>query len=533
MTAVEVPERDAHTQEPPDGDVPWERLNARLIWVNLARLLLSLLPTALSLLFLGTGRRLADLWPALVATGIGVFISVSDVVRWLRTRYRVTEELVEIKTGRILRVYRQVPRERIRAVDLKAKLRHRLAGLRVVFISSGRTRPALKLDAVSKDMAEALRRELVPGTAADEADAAARETPIARVRWFWIFYNVINIWGMLVGGLLLWSLDSMLALVGADLIGALDRVIDGLSPNSYVRYALWAGVVFVLGLAALASGFIKDNWDFELVRKTKEDGTALVTRQGLLSTREVDRDDRRLRGIHLSEPLFWRWIRLTETAVISTGLASWSLTSEPASSILPRGPADEARRVAALVLPGPVPPLEAPLRRHPRAALFRRLLWAVTFCVVLAGLLAWLGATRAVPGGLWVVPLWALPLTAVPAVVAYRALGHTYAGRYLVMRHGLSRRQTAVLHRDAVLGLKVRQTLVQRWLGLVSVGTPTAAGLRFYQAPDMRVEQFLTLTGEAVPELLAEFLVTAPTGPTQHPGINARQQLPDRRSDAK
>ncbi|MFJ5675150.1 PH domain-containing protein [Streptomyces sp. NPDC093097] len=514
MTTADAPEHPAPAPGPPDDDAPWQRLNGRLIWVNLVRLVLSTLPTVLSMVFFGTGRHLADLWPALAATGVGMFISVSDVVRWLRTRYRITDELVEIKTGRLLRVYRQVPRERIRAVDHKAMLRHRLAGLRVVVISSGRSRPALRLDAVSKETAQELRHELMPGSAPDAAgdgaSPAAQETVLAEARWYWIFYNVINIWGMLVGALLLWSLDSLLDLVNLDLTGALGRLIDHLATGRTGRYALWAAVVFVLGFSALAGGFIKENGNFQLLRRVKEDGTALVTRQGLLTTREVHRDDRRLRGIHLSEPLFWRWIGLTETAVISTGLASWSLTSEPASSILPRGPIGEARRVAGMVLPGPVQPLEAPLRRHPRAALYRRLLWAATFCGVLSGLLAWLGATRVVPGWLWTVPLWAAPLAAALAVVAFRTLGHTYVGRYLVLRHGLSRRQTAVLTREAVLGLKVRQSLVQRWLGLVSLGVPTAAGMRFYQAPDMTVDQFMTLTGEAAPELLAEFLRPAP-----------------------
>ncbi|SEE65245.1 putative membrane protein [Streptomyces sp. 2112.3] len=533
MTSLDAVEHDACGQQPADHDVPWERLNGRLIWVNLVRLLLSLLPTGLSMLIFGAGRRMPDLWPAMVATGFGVFISVSDVVRWLRTRYRVTADLVEIKTGRVMRVYRQIPRERIRAVDHKAKLRHRVAGLRVVLISSGRTRPALKLDAVSKEMAEALRRELMRGKADAEAEAeaqgaAAQETLISQVRWFWIFYNAINIWGVLVGGLMLWSLDSLLDLFTVDLIGALDRVIGRLVPEGPGTYLLWVAIAAVLGTGTLTSGFIKENWHFRLVRRVKEDGTELVTRQGLLSTREVHRDDRRLRGVHLSEPLFWRWIRLTETTVISTGLANWSLSSEPASSILPRGPVGEARRVAALVLPGDVRPLEAPLRRHPSAALYRRLLWAAAFCAVTAGLLAWLGATRAVPAWIWVIPLWAFPVTAGLALIAFRALGHTFVGQYLVMRHGLSRRQTAALQREAVLGLKVRQSLVQRWLGLVSVGVPTAAGLRFYQAPDMRVEQFMTFAGESVPELIAEFLQSAPDEKAE---ISAPRRLPDRRLD--
>ncbi|WP_193241675.1 PH domain-containing protein [Streptomyces phaeolivaceus] len=502
-------------QRPPEDNTPWQRLHGRLILVNAVRLLLSLLPTGLSILFFGGGTRLLDLWPAVIATTVGVFLSIADIVRWLRTRYRITEELVEIRTGRIQRVYRQIPRDRIRAVDVKARLRHRLAGLRVVFVSSGRSRPSLRLDAVTKTMAEELRRELMrnspAGEAEKESDALkARETVIARLRWSWIFYNVVNIWGLLVGGFLLWSLDSMLNLIDVDLIGTLDRAIDRLAPDPVWSSALWAGVVFLLGLVALSSGFVKDNWDFRLIRTIRDDGTSLVTRQGLLSTREIHRDDGRLRGINLSQPLFWRWAGLTETTVISTGLASWSLSGEVASSILPRCPVGEARRVAARVLPDGARPLEAPLRAHPRAALYRRLIRAVCTAVVLAGLLEWLGATGAVPRGLWVVPLWAFPAMAVLAVIAYRALGHTVVKGYIVMRCGLSRLRTTALRREAVLGLKVRQSLVQKWLGLFTVGVSTAAGERFYDAPDLSADQFMTFANEATPELIGEFL--EPTG---------------------
>ncbi|MHA7960976.1 PH domain-containing protein [Streptomyces sp. L500] len=528
MTLARSPGDTAPAREPAGDEVPWQRLHGRLIWVNAVRLVLSTLPTLLSMLFLGADRRMADLWPAVGATTAGVLVSVADVVRWMRTRYRITEDLVEIRTGRVLRVYRQIPRDRIRAVDSKARLRHRLAGLRVVFVSAGRSRPSVRLDAVTKDMAIALQRELMP---AQSEEDAARETVIARIHWSWVFHNVINVWGMLVGALLLWSADSLLQLVGLDLIGTLDHAVGHLATSRAGRWALWAGVLFVFGFAALLSGFVAGNWGFRLVRTANDEGTTLLTRQGLLSTREVRRDDRRLRGMHLSEPLFWRWMGLTETAVISTGLATWSLSSEAASNILPRAPIREARRVAALVLPGPERPLEAPLRRHPRAALYRRLLWAALLTAALTGLLSWLAATDAVPGWAPAVPLWASPLTLLGAVIAFRSLGHTATGGYLVLRRGLSRRQTAALRCDAVLGLKVRQTLLQRALGLVSIGTPTAAGERFYHAPDLGTEQFLTFAREIVPEFLAEFLEPVPPGDPK--SVAAKPLTAERKTSAR
>ncbi|NUK11904.1 PH domain-containing protein [Streptomyces lunaelactis] len=508
------------------SEAPWERLHPRLIWVNLARFALSLVPTLLSFFVFKTGSDLLDNWPALIMTGFGIAVSVGDVVRWLRTRYRVTEGLVEIRTGRLVRVYRQIPRDRIRAVDVKSRLRHRFAGLRIVYISSGRSKPAVKLDAVSKQMALTLQRELMHGNRAaaegeeGEEVAAPKETPIAEFRWRWLFYHVLNFTCVLVGGLLLWSLHSMLLIVGLDLVGSLNDLRNWFAPDggTAVAWLYWGVVVTLLGYGALAGGFVMENWGFRLVRVRKEDGTALLTRRGLFSTREVHRDDRRMRGIQISEPLLTRWIGLTETTVLSTGLAIISFSGDPATSILPRAPLSEARRVAALVLPGPVRPLEAPLRRHPRTALARRLLWALVTPVVVAGLLVWLWATDVVPGWVPAVVGPVLFAVAVPlAVVAYRALGHTLVDNYLVLRCGLSRRVTAALRTEAVIGVKVRQSLFQRRLGLLTAGLSTAAGERYYQAPDMSVDQFLVFATEAAPGLLEEFLV--------EPEIDA-QQLP-------
>ncbi|MFD8121496.1 PH domain-containing protein [Streptomyces albidoflavus] len=493
-----------------DGSAePWQRLHPRLIWVNFGRLVLSLVPTAVSFLIFGNSGGWAENWPAMAVTGVGLVISGGDVVRWVRTRYRITDDLVEIRTGRLIRMYRQVPRDRVRTVDVKSRLRHRLTGLRVVFISSGRSRPAVKLDAVTKDMALTLQRELLYGGGRSGAPVPEEkdEELVSVFRWWWIFYNALNIWGFLVGGLMLWSIDSMLAIAGLDLIGALDGFIDGHAADGPQTWAWWGLVVAVLGHFVLLTGFLKNYWLFALARARNEDGNStLLTRYGMFSTREVHRDERRLRGIHTSEPLFWRWMRLTETTVLSTGLATFSLSGEPAASILPRTPLAEARRVASEILPGPVRPLEAPLRPHPPAALRRRLVWATVVPGAVAGILYWLGATDAVAAWAWQVPLWSLPATWLLAVLAYRALGHTRAGPYLVVRCGVSRRQTTVLRGDALIGLTMRQSILQRRLGLVTVNLSTPVGERFYSAPDMGTGQFLVFSGEAAPELLSAFM---------------------------
>lgn len=483
----------------------WRRLNSRVAWVDLAKMVITFIPSLVATMVFDRG---VEAWPVFIVTAVGVISSVVDLKRWMHTRYRVGADRMEIRKGWLVRRYRSVPRDRIRTVDTSAKLRHRLAGLRVVHISSGEARTSFKLDAVDARTAERLREELLGVSRPHEA-AGTRpmtgETLIARLRWSWFIYNIVSIWAFFISGLLLLSAFLTLQTFGIDLRKVIGSAIDWKALGLGWSIVVGAACCFVLGTCGLALNYVREKWNFQLVRTTTADGTALLTRQGMFRIREVYRDDRRLRGVCISEPLLSRWLRLAETEVVSTGL-SWLPGSEAAAAILPRTPVAEARRVAALVLGDEHRPLDAPLRRHPRAALHRRLVWA---CYVPGGpavLLAWLGATGAVPGWVWLVPAGLVPPACLLAVVAYRSLGHALSGPYLVMRSGLIRRTTVVLQSRGVIGWGLRQSLLQRRLGLMTLRVQTAAGTRAYEVPDIAADEAVAFAYAATPAILAPIL---------------------------
>lgn len=492
-------------REVPDGaDVPWSRLDLRMVWVNLAGLLLSLVPTVVARVFFGVDADSGSfgLWPALVISSIGVTGTVLGLVRWWKTWYRVTDERVELVTGRIVRTYRYVPRERIRTVETGARLRHRLAGLRVLEVGSGETGRAFKLDAVSVREAQRLRRELLRG-APEEEEADTAAGPIAGLRWHWILYNATSVWAPLVGALLLFSAFWTFQVFAVDLREVIRGLWDWEALGAVGSVVVGGLCLHLVGTAFLTLGFMKDRWGFRLERVRTEDGTVLRTREGLLRTREVLREDRRLRGVSVSQPLLGRWMGTTETEVVSTGLAAWTPGTDPPSIIMPRTSAREARRVAGLILQDGVLPLEARLVRHPRAALYRRLGWAVAVAVAVAVAMEFWSARGHWPSAMAA----AAAVLVVLAVTAYRSLGHARVGPYVVVRWGLWSRTTAALQARAVAGWRFRQSLVQRLLGLMSVGVLTAAGARHYRAPDMSADDVPGFAGETTPELLADFLV--------------------------
>ncbi|SCF97513.1 putative membrane protein, partial [Streptomyces sp. Ncost-T6T-2b] len=239
--------------------------------------------------------------------------------------------------------------------------------------------------------------------------------------------------------------------------------------------------------------------------------------RGSSPTREVSRDENRVRGVQISEPVLWRWLGVADTSLVTTGLSLWSM-SQPAA-ILPRGPVAVARRVASEVLDPEEQPLHARLAAHPRAALRRRLWWATTTTAAVALALGWLAATGVLPyAALWAaVALW--PCALGSAFVAYRALGHTVSGSYLVTRSGLLSRSTTVLRRSAVSTVVIRESLLQRRLGLRSVSTMTAAGYGGYDTPDLDARASLDFAVRAAPGLLDPFLTgTGEGSPPDSPG---------------
>lgn len=491
----------------------WQRLDSRMIWVDAARSLLSLTPAGLAVA-LGVPQSSATLWPVGVIAVVGVTGAVNDALRWVKTRYRITDELVERRTGLLVRRYRSIRRDRIRSVDTSARLRHRLAGLRLVTIGAGQQQsagqPALSLDAVSRQVAEQLRQELLgPVPAAGAVEPAGERQLLARVRWRWVVYNVFTSWAYLAAAGLLWGTYWLGNTFGLDLRELVEGLLDWRRLGWGWSAAIGLAAVGAVGVAVLAASFVAENWRFQLVRVPGRDGPVLRTSQGLFKTRVINRDETRLRGVEVAEPVLWRWMGMADTNVITTGLSIWSL--QPATTILPRGPVGVAQRVAHAVLGADPSPLAVPLRRHPPAALRRRVGRAVLVTAVVTGGLGWLGGTVGpVPNRLWLAGPALLPVALLAAVVAHRALGHALSGDYLVVRSGLVSRRTAALQTRAVVGWRLRQSLLQRWLGLASLTATTAAGNGQYQALDLPAADVVALADRAVPGLLAPFLLDQP-----------------------
>ncbi|MEV7908734.1 PH domain-containing protein [Streptomyces griseus] len=431
----------------------------------------------------------------------------ADRVRWHRTRYRIGQERVDLHTGLLLVKRRSLARSRIRTVDLTANLLLRLLGLVTVRIGTGEqgSESTLELDPVTRTEGERLRRLLLE-RAATAPPGVHREGELAVLDPRWIRYAPVSFVAPMLGGAAAGAVMQV-----SDWVGAQGQVIEWVGDRFRETPLLW--VVIVLVLAALVAGvvgalglWIEMWWNYRLER---EPGGTLRVRRGLFTSRSISVEEARLRGVDLVEPLGVRLLGAARLDAITTGLAKdQEARNADHNTLLPAAPRTRADAVAADVLRETDTPTGAALTPHPRAARGRRLRWSLAAVLGPVLILTLLGVLLT-PVLLWIAlgcAVVAVPVAVVLALDAYRALGHTLSGRYLVTRSGTVRRSTAALERAGVIGWTVKQSVFQRRAGLLTITATTAAGGGAYTAYDTDASEGLGFAAEAVPGLLEPFL---------------------------
>jgi putative membrane protein len=500
----------------PDG-TPWRRLDKRMLAVTPLSGLIPLLPVAVLLLLTGQGDVVGRLW---VPLGIAVLLVLGGVVRWRTTRYRITGERVELHTGWLRRQRRSVPRDRIRTVDLTAKLLHRVFGLSVVQVGAASGSPfdssGLSLDAVSKAEADRLRRELLDRSRTDLAarPEAAPVEELARLRWSWLRFAPLTFSSIAGIGAVCAAVFNLFDDLGVDPrdVPAVDETADRLAsaPIWLAAAALGATLLVVAVVGALLL-FAERWYDYRLIREATGEGGALRVKRGLLTRRSLSVAEQRLRGAEVVEPLLLRAGRGAQTRALSAGLSR----DAQGGALQPPAPRAEAHRVASVALrEHPALATLAPLRRHPRAALQRRLTRALLPAAALVVIAFFVGV--AVPVG-WLGPasLILLPVAVLLALDRYRNLGHQLTPRHLVTRQGSVQRRTVALQRTGVIGWTFRQSVFQRRAGLVEVEAVTAAGAGGYTVLDVAAPDGVALADATTPHLLTPFLQRQES-PTSH-----------------
>ncbi len=493
----------------------WRRLSPRMLLVHPVIEVGKALPAIVGVFLAGrsggdgsSGSR----WSLLIA---GIVIGFS-LLRWFTTRYRITDEQIQLRKGLLRRRTLAASTDRVRTVDVTAHLLHRVLGLARVIVGTGTSdrkgRDRIVLDGLTAAAAAALRSELLHrGDATPTPTAVApTEQELARVQTRWLRYAPYSLTGAAAGLALLgfgWRL------VNESHVDLRTLTLYRVVADQLARWPLGLDVVtsvaFVLAFLALAStvGYVLSFWNFRL---TRHSGGTLHVSRGLITTRATSIERRRLLGAELTEPLLLRAVGGAGCQAIATGLRVGRGSERGGEVLLPPAPREVAVRVAAAVLGtatgGTGAPFAAVLAPHPPAARRRRIGRALAGALVIAagiGALVWLAG--------WPTWLWSLAVLPVAAAVPlgldrYRSLGHATIDGFVVTSYGSLVRRRCVLAADGVIGWNIRSSLFQRRVGLATLVATTAAGRQSYRIADLASADAVRYADAVRPGLLTQFL---------------------------
>ncbi len=491
-------------------DPSWRRLSRRMLLVHPVQEVPRALPAIIGILVAGSANGHA--WWGLATL---VLVMAAGVLRWFTTSYRITPDNVQVRRGLLRRRELSVPRDRVRTVDVTAHAIHRIVGLTRVTVGTGRSDrkdDGIKLDGLTPQEAARLRVELLHlRPAAVETPQATRETPetpetvVAKLELRWIRYGPFTLSGFVTVGVIAAFLSRLVNEAHVDLgrfgpLRALGLQLEHTPLGLAVLEVILACLIFVA--IASTAGYILAFWGFTLSRHTA--GTLHVSR-GLITSRATSIEERRLRGVELSEPFSLRAVGGARLIAIATGLRVGRGAERGGTLLLPPAPEAEAVRVATDVLHAEAP-VKTSLEGHGPRATRRRYTRALTVAVVLIVLVLALRWLIEGPDWMWQAALVLLPIGLALAVDRARQLGHRLVDGWLVTRQGSFVRRRSMLATDGVIGWNVNQSFFQRRAGLATLTATTAAGRQHYEVLDIELGTAVGLADAATPGLLTPFL---------------------------
>jgi putative membrane protein len=484
-------------------DGAWRRLDQRMLLVSPVRELGRLLPLLVGVVLAGSGTGRSGLWGL---AGGAVAISLG-VLRWFTTTYRITAAQIQVRKGMLRRQVISVSLDRVRTVDVSVSAMHRVLGLARVTVGTGlsdrRRDDALRLDGLSAAAAARLRDELLHRHDSTDADVAVSQEVLVAASRSWVRYAPFTLSGFVTVFVVLGFAWRVVSEAHVD-PRRLTTVSGQLSVDPpWLAAAVGVFVLLILVTAASTLGYVLAFWGFRLVRTA--DGVLQVTR-GLISTRFTAIEERRLRGMELSEPLLLRAARGARCIAVATGLRVGRGAERGGTLLLPPAPREEAVRVIAAVLRA-WDPVTAPLARHGGGAHRRRYTRVAIALALLAGVVVLLSRLVPMLAWTWEVMLVLIPCGAALAYDRYRSLGHALVGRFLVARRGSLVRRRFMLDCDGIIGWNLTQSFFQRRLGLATLVATTAAGRQRYDVQDVALDEAVRFADQAVPGLLTPFLV--------------------------
>jgi putative membrane protein len=299
--------------------------------------------------------------PALPAfSELLVFIAVAFVavlvgaawlwLTWFLHTFRITDDVIEVRSGVVVRTYRKARRDRINSVSIWRQFVPRLLGLARVEFQAAGSDANVTLSYLPDQVSKALRRlvldtsPLAPGAAAG-GDAPDSETPAVDVEDFDLLTTEEGDVKVLVPtSRLAWSL--VVSLETVVFLVVMTVVVVGWFTTDDRSWWLAAIPAFLVYVGGLVRGWARAN-RFRLAVI----GDSIRVSYGLLSTTAETLPPRRVHSITLSQPWPWRmfgWWRVDARRAVTPGQSSQQGPSH--TMLLPVGRLEDAFAVIELLV---------------------------------------------------------------------------------------------------------------------------------------------------------------------------------------
>lgn len=511
---------------PPDHE--WLRLDPRMLLLGPVEALKQVaIPAIIAIVGISSSRGGFAWWAVALAV---VGLVLVGLVPWLTTGYRLTDTQFQRRSGLVSKKQLTAPLDRVRSVDIEATLLHRILGLATVKVGTGVDDTQIELNSLSRDQAHVLRQTLLarvranrptattqpgdstqpgdpgdptrpaapPPSAIDSEEEAAPEEVLAALDWSWVRFAPLNLALLAVAaaalGFMSQFIDDLPMVTEDNARDAWDQVSAIAIPLLVLVLLLGALILWIaisiVGYALRWSG----------MRLTRDADTVRLT-AGLLTTRSTSVEEKRIRGVRLTQPALMRVFRGAELATLATGVGSGGT-----SSVMPPSPLKENERVAARLLGGEEPIRTAIVSHgpHARRRIHLRRQWWTLFLTLVTAVLVW-----QFEWDRWlVIPVAVLAAVAnvLLAEMSYRLLGHALTPAHLVSRECALTSSRTVLERDGIIGWVVTQSIFQRRVGLVTLIATTAAGGEKMVVRDVPEATGVEVAADITPEAVSQFL---------------------------
>lgn len=296
---------------------------------------------------------------ALLAVFVGILLAVFGFwLSWRMHTFRITDEVVEVRSGILFRTNRRARLDRIQGVNVQRPVLARLFGAAKLEVTVAGQDGNVQLSYLGWRAADALRRDILrlsTGVKAREAGALpdAEATPasgfVAR-RYEEIAAEFVDDTppeslvqihlGRLIGSLLFSGFTLFLILAVGVMIYA--------SHNG----APWVLIAILPGIIGSGSYYVRRfvrSLRYSIART--DDGVRVGF--GVLSTSSDTIPPGRIHAVEVTQPLLWRPFGWWEVRINRAGHASnKGANGDPNTTILPVGDLRDVQRVLGLLLPG-------------------------------------------------------------------------------------------------------------------------------------------------------------------------------------